>query len=304
MANLILRVVTNAGDTTKGTPLTNVELDGNFVEIGDQLALKAPIASPTFTGTVTIPGGTINATSVGAVTRSTGAFTTLSANGLTEVTDNTESTSTTTGALTVTGGVGIAGAINVGGDSSFTTTGWLKLPAGTTAQRPAGVDGAVRYNSSTLKFEGYGNSTWAPLNSPDVTDDTTTNAEFFVTLSSTSAGKPDGLVASSTQLYFNPSTGTLSATAFNTLSDERYKTNIETVVGAVDVVRQLNGVSFEYTTTGKKSYGVIAQELEQVLPDLVAGDDPKTVNYDGIIAFLINAVKELDSRVKTLEAKG
>jgi hypothetical protein len=46
---------------------------------------------------------------------------------------------------------------------------------------------------------------------------------------------------------------------------------------------------------------VIAQELEEVLPELVNGDDNKTVIYNGLIAVAIEAIKELKSRVEVLE---
>jgi hypothetical protein len=60
-------------------------------------------------------------------------------------------------------------------------------------------------------------------------------------------------------------------------------------------------VSFTWKDNGNTSYGVIAQELEQVLPALVSGEDIKTVNYDGLIAFLLKAVQEMDARIKELE---
>lgn len=96
--------------------------------------------SPTGTGTVTIsPAGaltinptaasTINNTSIGASTRSTGAFTTLAANNAVTFTAGTASSSTATGTLVVTGGVGVSGQVtattfsgnHTGGSGSFTT---------------------------------------------------------------------------------------------------------------------------------------------------------------------------------------
>ena len=47
---------------------------------------------------------------------------------------------------------------------------------------------------------------------------------------------------------------------------------------------------------------MIAQELEQVLPELVHGNDPKTVNYNGIIGVLIEAIKELKAEVEELKS--
>ena len=96
-------------------------------------------------------------------------------------------------------------------------------------------------------------------------------------------------------------TGVTTATDFNSTSDERLKENITTVENAVEVNNQLRGVRFEWKKDGRPSYGVIAQELEQVLPELVSDTDPKTVNYNGIIGVLIEAVKELSARVDELE---
>jgi hypothetical protein len=55
MANLTLRVLTRAGDVTKNSPLTNAEVDTNFINLDADLDLKANLASPIFTGTPTAP---------------------------------------------------------------------------------------------------------------------------------------------------------------------------------------------------------------------------------------------------------
>lgn len=73
------------------------------------------LTNKTITGAA-ISGGSINNTPIGATTRSTGAFTTLTANGATTFTAGTASTSVTTGTVVVTGGVGISGSINVAGN--------------------------------------------------------------------------------------------------------------------------------------------------------------------------------------------
>ena len=57
----------------------------------------------------------------------------------------------------------VTGAATIGGDSSFTSTGALLLPKGTTAQQPAGVNGKIRYNSTINQFEGYAAGAWGQL---------------------------------------------------------------------------------------------------------------------------------------------
>ena len=98
-------------------------------------------------------------------------------------------------------------------------------------------------------------------------------------------------------------TGIATATDFDSTSDVRLKTNIQVVDGALDKVNRLRGVSFDWKESGESSYGVIAQELESVLPELVHGDDPKRVNYNGIIGVLIESVKELSAKIDELENK-
>jgi len=97
-------------------------------------------------------------------------------------------------------------------------------------------------------------------------------------------------------------TGVVTATDFDSLSDINYKKNVATVDSALSKVDQLRGVKFDWKESGLPSYGVIAQELQEVLPELVHGNDPKTVNYNGIIGVLIEAIKELKAEVE--EFKG
>jgi acyl-[acyl carrier protein]--UDP-N-acetylglucosamine O-acyltransferase len=95
--------------------------------------------------------------------------------------------------------------------------------------------------------------------------------------------------------------GVCTATDFDALSDINYKTNIQTVSNALSKVDQLRGVAFDWKESGEPSYGVVAQELEMVLPELVKGSDPKTVNYNGIIGVLIEAIKELRIEIEQLK---
>lgn len=93
-----------------------------------------------------------------------------------------------------------------------------------------------------------------------------------------------------------------NVTAF---SDKRLKDNIETLEDGLTKVEQLRGVT--YTRDGKENIGVIAQEVEKILPEIVlTADDEmgtKSVDYSRITAVLIEAVKELSARVKELENK-
>jgi hypothetical protein len=94
-----------------------------------------------------------------------------------------------------------------------------------------------------------------------------------------------------------------------TISDERLKTGITTVTDALTKVSQLNGVEFTRKNNGQRSAGVIAQEVEKVLPQAIrekklplqTGDEDttyKTVEYDALHSLYIEAIKELKDTVE------
>jgi len=139
------------------------------------------------------------------------------------------------------------------------------------------------------------------ISSVDVSDDLTTNASYYPMWSTGTTGQST-IYVSSTKLFFNPSTGTLNATNFNSLSDTAFKKNVVDIGNASNTIRKLRGVEFQWIDNGIKSAGVIAQEVADVLPHLVSESDGiKSVNYSGIIAYLIESNKDLQRRLDLLE---
>ena len=98
-----------------------------------------------------------------------------------------------------------------------------------------------------------------------------------------------------------------------TVSDKRLKENIQPIDDALAKVKQLKGCTFTYTADGKDSAGLIAQDVEKVLPSAVSekelplkmddGIAYKTVQYDQTIGLLVEAIKELTAKVEELENK-
>ena len=88
-------------------------------------------------------------------------------------------------------------------------------------------------------------------------------------------------------------------------SDERLKSNIQTLESGLDKVNQLRGVT--YTKNEKENIGVIAQEVEKILPEIVVTGNTeqklKSVDYGRLTAVLIEAVKELSQKIEKLEGK-
>jgi hypothetical protein len=98
-----------------------------------------------------------------------------------------------------------------------------------------------------------------------------------------------------------------------TISDEALKYDINPVEFALDKINQLKGVSYKYKHNDRESAGLLAQDVEKVMPSavktkkvpLVTGDDKeyKTLHYDSMTAILVEAIKELTAKVKKLESK-
>ena len=94
-------------------------------------------------------------------------------------------------------------------------------------------------------------------------------------------------------------------------SDVRLKDNINPIESSLEKVSKINGVSFNWNDkqsayeVGKKDIGVIAQEIEEVLPELVTTRDNgyKAVRYEKIVALLIEAIKEQQTQINSLTDK-
>jgi hypothetical protein len=105
----------------------------------------------------------------------------------------------------------------------------------------------------------------------------------------------------------------------STVSDKRLKENITTIDNALDKIMALRGVEYDWTATSRKGthdIGLIAQEVEEVIPELItehelctgefsSGNEKtfKTVNYDKIVGVLIEAIKEQQVQIDELKTK-
>jgi len=104
--------------------------------------------------------------------------------------------------------------------------------------------------------------------------------------------------------------GDITAFSSTTSSDERLKDNITQIESATDKIKQIKGVEFIWRKNGKNGGGVIAQDVEKILPRAVkevkaldGAQTYKAVDYNSIIALLIETNKELLERLEKLENK-
>ena len=105
-----------------------------------------------------------------------------------------------------------------------------------------------------------------------------------------------------TNYRFNPSTAEVSATNFNSTSDINKKHNINTIENALEIVNNLRGVRFNWNHNDQAAVGVIAQEIEQHLPEVVVdSDDSKSVQYGPLVGVLIEAIKEQQKQIDELK---
>ena len=148
-----------------------------------------------------------------------------------------------------------------------------------------------------------GDSVWASA-AVSITDNTATNSTFFPVFTSVTSGSIVGANTSSTKLTFNPSSGLLTSTDYNSSSDVTLKENFTQIVNPLDIISQLDGFGFSWKDTKEKSYGLSAQQVETVLPEIVRvrPDGTKGINYLNLIAFLVEGIKDLKEEVRQLKS--
>ena len=154
-------------------------------------------------------------------------------------------------------------------------------------------------NSTTLIFEAGENITI-----------TTDNATKKITLSSTAGIPPEAqsvaAIADTLVLrdqFADAYANNFYANNFFSTSDQNLKENIRPIEHAVNTVIELRGVRFNWKGSSIDQLGMIAQEVQMVLPEIVSDGGTKSVNYAVVVSVLIEAVKELNERIRILENK-
>ena len=164
-------------------------------------------------------------------------------------------------------------------------------------------------NGQVLSTNGSGNLSWSTVSggggSPNIVNDTTTNSSFFVTFANIDSGSLSNAYVSSSKLFFNPSTGQLNSTDFNSLSDRSTKTNITQLENTANIVTLLTGVSVDWIDGTGSSYGFIADDVEEILPHAVSTNcnGKKSLNYSAIIPFLTETIKQQQAQIEQITAR-
>ena len=245
------------------TQVGNAALTGSFTQIGDA----------DVTGNVGITGG--NLTLYGTSTQVGNA--------------------TLTGDADVTGNVGITGG-NLTLYGTSTQVGNATLTGSFTQTGDADVTGNVGITGGNLDI--YGN---VGVTGSQFTVDVANTANDSIQLVST------GGIILTAGTNRTVDINDLTTTSFTTSSDKRYKENIETIPSSLEKVLGLRGVYYDWIDKKKfnerKQVGFIAQEVEEVVPELVVTNDEgfKSVNYNQSVSLLVEAIKEQQSMIKQLQ---
>lgn len=209
----------------------------------------------------------------------------------------------TVGALNASNSTGNTGQYL---ESTGTATRWTTVDVSTlrspTIIGTITLSNGVGTNGQALVSTGTGVQ-WGSAGA-SLTNDTTTNSTYYPALSNAISGSYTTAYVSSTKLTFNPSTGNFGATQFTSLSDKTLKTNIRPIENSVALVQRLQGVRFDWLENNKPSLGLIAQEVEEVIPELVETDNGiKSVSYSNMIGVLIEAIKDQQKQIEELKTE-
>ena len=287
------------GDQTNAEIRAAVEAatDSNVFTDADHTKLNGIEASANVTDTANV---------VAALTAGTNVS--IASNGTISSTDTNTTYSVGDGGLTQKNftttlkskldGIASGAQVNVPtnlGSGTSTTDVTIVSSSGSNTTVPGATTSAAGVISAADKAKLDGVATGATANVGDITGVTAgTNLN--------GGGSSGGVTVN---LDANITLTTVTATNFNTTSDRNTKKDITPIADAVRKVQQLGGYNFTFKDTDEKSSGVIAQEVQEVLPELVQeGDEGHlTVQYGNMVGLLIEAIKEQQTQIDELKEK-
>lgn len=251
------------------------------------------LAYANFTGTPTINNKTITFTA--GTDLSGGGAITLNQSSNETITINHADTSTLSGSTGGSANGVVIEDMTVDARGHVTAIGTVDLDGRFLQLSGGTVTGQVKFNDNVHLDFGTGNDAEVYHDGSNLNFDM--NADDDIKFR-------DGNNSNATRFTFDISSGNFTATGNVTAySDERLKSNIETIDNALETVTKLRGVYFD--KDGERGTGVIAQEIQQVLPEVVVepqeDDEYKSVAYGNIVGVLIEAIKELKAEVEELK---
>lgn len=285
-----------------------VGVAGNINTGGSQNNFVGNVTAANLNSNAVVSGVLVTATNVtGSLTTpaqgnitSLGTLTSLAVSGA--LSGNTYSGTIITNSQPYINTLGTLTSVTVSGNSNLGPIANVKITGGTAGQYLV-TDGATPPNLSWVTLAVNGTLNQVPyFNSSGVLAGTAN-----ITYTPTVALNVVGNINAAGNI-----TATQDITAFYSSSDLRLKENIVKITESLEKVNKINGYSYNYINNATKLVGVIAQELETVLPEAVYNftpadvtpnnEDPyKAVRYDLVVPLLIEALKELSEKVDQLK---
>ena len=289
MAAITLRSV-------KGSPLTNNEVDANFTNLNTAIADLENVVGPSnINESISdIVGGMVSGNTESGISVTY------------DDADNTLDFDVADFSITLTGDVTGSGTVTNLGNVSFAAT-VADNSHNHTSGNISDFGEAVADTIGAMVTSNTENGISVIYDDADNTLDFDV-ADFSITMTGDATGTGTVTNLGNVSIAMDVSSitgnlgvsGTVTAADFNTTSDISLKQNINIIESALSKISQLNGYTFNWKNNDKEAVGIMAQEVEKVLPQIVAtGEDGyKKVSYDSLIPLLIEAVKELSAKVK------
>jgi hypothetical protein len=271
----------STSSSCSGNAATVSSISGNTVSSGQ---ITAGLGFTPYNATN--PSGYISGINSGNVTTALG-FTPYNSTNPNGYTANTGTVTSVSGSgnvsgITLTGSITGSGTLTLGGS------------IGTLNQNTTGSSGSCTGNAATATNVAYSGLTGTVPTWNQNTTGTASNITAYTINQSVGTGN-------------SPTFASVTAGSYNATSSLRYKDNVVTLVGASDLVKQLRGVSYDRKDgTVKNDVGVIAEEVQQLIPAIVGLNSEgmaNSVDYGRLSAVLIEAVKDILARLEKLESK-
>jgi hypothetical protein len=126
-------------------------------------------------------------------------------------------------------------------DSSFTSTGALSISKGTTGQRPTPASGMLRFNTTSVEFEGYNGTAWASVGGAALSNDTSTATNVYPLFANATSGTASTLFTGNSKLLYKPSTGELTSSIVT--AGNGIHVNSQTVSASYTIAAGYSGMS-------------------------------------------------------------
>jgi hypothetical protein len=134
--------------------------------------------------------------------------------------------------------------------------------------------------------------------------DSTSTFAGLATLAAGATLSGGDLTVTSGDITCSSTSSEVKAGSFVTYSDAALKTNVETVDNAMDMIQGLRGVSYDLKANGTREYGFIAQEVNEILPEVVStSGNLMGIDYTRITSLLVEAVKTQQAEIIALQEK-